>query len=264
MNVHCCLPSIALSQVERALPPPHRVSSSPDWNVAIAKLRDPACDAILVDPTAGSDRMAGERLAAIASTLATAQGTPIIGYVPVTTAAIKAAHRLARLGASEIVVRGLDDTAVALRATVQRVVMDHAAARLVTGAPGLLAGLPTVVADAIAMLFARPERTRSVADLARAAGTTRRTLDRLLARAGLAPARTLLSCARAHAAYRLLAAGGVRPSGVASLVGYASPRALTREFRALTGDVPSAVPSRLTSERFVASVSRRLMRGAAR
>ena len=140
---------------------------------------------------------------------------------------------------------------------------DHAAARLVAGAPDLLAALPASVAEAVVALFSRPERTRSIDDLAATAGTTRRTLDRHLARAGLASARTLLACARAHAAYRLLATGAVRPSGAASMVGYPSPRALTREFRALTGHVPSAVPSRLSQERLMATLSRHLVRDQA-
>ena len=259
MHIHCCLPSSALSQVERAFPPPHRVSCSADWNVAVARLRDPACDALIVDPTIGGEGATHQRLTALSAASGESRRAPIVGYVSVTASAVKAAHSLARLGASEIVVRGVDDSVAALRRTLHRVVADHAAARLVVGS-NLLAALPAAIADAIVTLFRRPERVRSVSDLAASAGTTRRSLDRYLARAGLAPARTLLACARAHAAFQLLAAGGVRLSGAARLAGYPSARALTREFRALTGQVPSGVPSRLTSDLFIATVTRRLVR----
>lgn len=259
MHIHCCLPSSALSQVERAFPPPHRVSCSPDLNVAIARLRDPACDALIVDPTIGGESATPERLAALSAASGEPQRAPILGYLSVTASAVKAAHSLARLGASEIIVRGVDDSVASLRRTLHRVVSDHAAAKLVVGS-NLLASLPAAIADAIVAMFRRPERLRSVSDLAASAGTTRRSLDRHLARAGLAPARTLLACARAHVAFRLLAGGVVRPSGAALLAGYPSHRALTREFRALTGHVPSGVPSRLTSDVFIATVTRRLAR----
>ena len=262
MIVHCCLPPLALAQVQRALPPPHRVSSSPDWDVVVARLRDRACDLVIVDPGVSGDRSAPDRLAALGAAVSNAHTTPILGYVSVTAGSVRAAHALARLGASDIVVRGVDDSPDAMAATIRRVVTDHAASRLVTAATGGFASLPTPIATAITMLFRRPELTRSVSDLARTAGTTRRSLDRHLARAGLAPARVLLACARTNAAYHLLAAGAVRPAVAASLVGYGSPRALTREFRMLTGHVPSAVPGRLTSELFTATVSRRLTRSS--
>lgn len=260
MIVHCCLPPLAIAQVRRALPSPHRVSSSPDWDVLLAKLDERSCDLAIVDPNASGEHHAAGRLTALGRALATPSTPPILGYVSVTAGAIKAAHALARLGASEILVRGVDDAPAALMAAVRRVVTDHAAIRLVTTSTDRFASLPVPIALAITTLFRRPELTRSVSDLATTARTTRRSLDRHLARAGLAPARTLLACARTNAAFQLLAAGAVRPSGAASLLGYASPRALAREFRMLTGHVPSAVPTRLTSALFIATVSRQLIR----
>ncbi len=250
---------MALAQIRRAYPPPHRVSSSPDWNVALARLRDHSCDVVIVDPDIGIDRPPAERVAALAH--AGTATVPVLGYVSVTATAIKATHALARLGASDVIVRGLDDGPAALAATVQRAVTDHAATSLVRST-GLFANLPSTIAEAVIMLFRRPDQTRTVDELAANAGTTRRSLDRHLARAGLAPARTLLACARANAAYHLLAGGSVRPAGAATIVGYASPRALAREFRALTGHVPSAVPGRLPPDLFVATVNRHLVRPA--
>jgi AraC-like DNA-binding protein len=262
VNVHCCLPPLAIAQVHRALPPPHRVTSSTDWQVLLTKLRDRTCDVAIIDPAVSGDRFTAVRLDGLEETVSTGSPIPILGYVSVTAASIKAAHTLARLGASDILVRGLDDAPATLLSAVRRVVTDHAAIRLVTTSTDRFATLPSAVANAITTLFRRPELTRSVADLAATAGTTRRSLDRHLARAGLAPGRTLLACARANAAYHLLAAGATRPSHAALLVGYASSRALAREFRTLTGHVPSAVPRRLTSELFSATVSRRLLRSS--
>ena len=95
-----------------------------------------------------------------------------------------------------------------------------------------------------------------------AANTTRRTLDRWLARAGLAPARTLLACARVSAAFQLMSSGGVRTRGAAALLGYASPRALSRELQWLAGFGASAVPSHMTHAALVAALRPRLFRNA--
>ena len=258
--VHCCLPSPSLAQVHRALPAPHRISSSPDWDVLLASVHARRFDAAIVDPGLGGEHSASERLAALTNALSATPGTPIIGYMPVTAAGVKAAHLLARLGAAEVIVRGVDDSPGALAATIRRVVTEQGAVPLVARCRELFLTLPPSLAEALAMVFHRPERTRSVADLARAANLSRRSLDRYLARAGLAPARTLLACARANAVYHLIAAGRVGPSSAAVLMNYPSARALAREFRTLTGHVPSDVPRRLRPDTFVTTVSQRLAR----
>lgn len=260
MIVHSCLPPPSLAQLQRALRPPHRVANSHDWDVLVAHVRERRCDVAIIDPCVGGEHSSVQRLGTLTSALAVVPGTPIVGYVSVTAAAIRATHLLTRLGASEIIVRGVDDAPENLAATIQRVVTEYAANRLLSASATLFEGLPAGVAHALAMAFHRPERMRSVSELACAANTTRRSLDRCLARSGLAPARTLLSCARANAAFHLIAAGHVRPSTAASLLGYPSARALSREFRTLTGYAPSAIPGRLTRDDFVAAVGPRLLR----
>jgi AraC-like DNA-binding protein len=237
-----------------------RISSSADWDVLIAHVRRRSCDVAVVDPCIGGEHAAAHRLAELTAAVSATPGTPIVGYVSVTAGAIRATQLLARVDSSEIVIRGVDDTPDAFAATIHRAVAECSAIRFVARSRKLFERLPPGVARALAMAFHRPERARSVSQLASAANTTRRSLDRCLARAGLAPARTLLSCARANAAFHLIAAGSIRPSSAASLLGYASPRALSRELRALTGHVPSAIPEHLTHDLFAAALTRRLFR----
>src|SRR5215216_3212454 len=104
--------------------------------------------------------------------------------------------------------------------------------------PSIAWSRPAPPAPSSARPVTRSERVRSVSDLASEARTTRRSLDRWLARTGLAPARTLLACARANAAFHLLAGGHVRTSRAAEMLGYTSSRALARELHSLTGHAP--------------------------
>jgi AraC-like DNA-binding protein len=264
VNVLAFLGSSQLAQLLRALPPPHRITNVTDWHTVTSALSDGrGYDVAVLDPGAGGEHASADRLRTLADVAGPALVTPVVGYVAVTAAGIRTAYAFARLvpgDVSNIVVRGIDDAPAAFAATVHGVVSSAEAHRLVSSVEDPFGALPPTVARAIETLFHRPERLRSVSALAAEAKTTRRSLDRWLARAGLASARTLLACARANAAFRLLGAGHVRTSHAAAMLGYASPRALTRELRALTGCAPSAIPAHLTRSAFSAAIARQLRR----
>jgi AraC-like DNA-binding protein len=256
----CFLPPPAFAQVRRALPPPHQVRSAPTWDDLADAITDRRADVAIVDPCTGGDRLAADRLRSLTGLVKGAPSIAVIGYVSVTAAAIRAVESLVRLGAAGIVVRGVDDGTEPLAAVVHRAMASSRAWQLLHSLGDPMERLPARVGEALGMMFRHPDRVRSVSDLATAARTTRRSLDRWLARAGLAPARTLMSCARANAAFHLVAGGGVPAAHAAALLGYTSARALTRELRSLTGHHPTARSKHPTSAAFGAAVSRRLVR----
>jgi AraC-like DNA-binding protein len=228
--------------------------------LVLSDLRERRCDVAIIDPCTDGDHLASGRLGALAIAMPGIAPVPVVGYVSVTACAMRAVQGLVQLGASEIAIRGVDDSIDALATTVRRAVATCASARVVTAVGTPWHALPVPVATAIQMAFHRPEQLRSVTDLATAARTTRRSLDRWLARAGLSPARTVLSCARVNAAFHLLTGGNVRVGEAALQVGYASSRSLTRELFAITGYPASAIPARLSRDVFAAAIARRLVR----
>jgi AraC-like DNA-binding protein len=262
--VVCFLSPQQLAHVKRTFPPPHSVTSAATWDALMRDIERRRCDVAIVDPCAGGDHLAANRLGMLerASTIAT--GVPVVGYLSVTVAGMRAVHSLARFGASDFVIRGVDDSADALTGAVHRAFFASTARRVVSVAGARFAILPGGVARALELAFRHPQCVRSVGDLAKAARITRRSLDRWLARAGLSSARLLLSCARANAAFHLLADGSVRAAEAASLVGYTSTRSLTRELSAIAGRPASAIPARLSREAFDAALERRLVRGSTR
>ena len=265
MNVLAFLTPSAHGQLLRALPPPHRVTNASDWHAVATAVHDREYDVAILDPCAGHDHACADRLRALVDATRATAPMPLIGYVSVTASAIHSAQTFARLApphVSNVVVRGLDDAPHAFAAAIHRVVSSWAASQLVHSTESPFSALPPPAVRAVEALFRRPERLRSVAALAAEAGMTRRSLDRWLARAGLASARTLLACARANAAFHLLSGGHVRTARAADLLGYPSARALARELHALTGCVPSAIPTRLTHAAFSAAITRRLRRPA--
>jgi AraC-like DNA-binding protein len=260
----CHLPSLSFAQLRSAFPLPHTVSNVGSWDALLAQLDHRGHDVIVVDPCRGDERLAASRLRSLAAAIACSPPNAVVGYVSVTAAAVRAVHALARIGATEIVIRGVDDAPGALGAAVRRAVATRSATTLVDSVSGELATLPVAIANALVLMFRNPDRVRSVATLAEAANTTRRSLDRWLARAGLAPARTLLACARTNAAFHLLAAGQVPRSRAAAAIGYASPRSLARELFAVSGYSASAIRSGVSRQAFEETVKRRLVRSAAR
>ena len=199
---------------------------------------------------------------ALASAVAGGPRAPVIGYVAVTAAAIRATHALTKLGASDVLIRGMDDGPAALSAALRSVVASTAANRLLRVASGAMASLPVAVARGVGEAFEHPERFHSVTQLAQASASTRRSLDRWLARVGMAPARTLLACARTHAAFNLLATGHVRVGAAAAQLGYPSTRALSRELHALTGHAARSIGTALSPDAIVTLLQHRIMRRA--
>ena len=260
MILRCYLPSHSLAQVQRAFPPPHHVENASTWDLVLSDLRDRPCDVAIIDPCTDGDHLTSARLGALAVAMPGIAPVPVVGYVSVTACAMRAVQRLVQLGATEIAIRGVDDSIDALATTVRRAVATCTSSRVVTAVGPPWHALPVPVATAIQMAFHRPDQLRSVTDLATAARTTRRSLDRWLARAGLSPARTVLSCARVNAAFHLLTSGNVRVADAALQVGYASSRSLTRELFAITGHPASAIPARLSRDVFAAAITRRLVR----
>ena len=199
---------------------------------------------------------------ALASAVAGTPRAPVVGYVAVTAAAIRATHALTKLGASEVLIRGMDDGPAALSATLRSVVASTAANRLLRVANEAMTALPAPVARGVAEAFEHPERFHSVSQLAQASESTRRSLDRWLARVGMAPARTLLACARVHAAFNLLATGHVRVRSAASQLGYPSTRALSRELHALTGRPARSIGTVFSPDAMATLLQQRIMRSA--
>lgn len=230
------------------------------WDALVAGVRDMRGDVAVIDPCHGGNHQTSSRLDALADVSSDHAVVPIVGYLSVSAPAMRAVQSLARLGAIEIVIRGVDDSTAAIGAIIQRAFAAYSARRLVAAVREPLHTLPPSVASAIAEAFHHPERLKSVGDLAAAAKTTRRSLDRWLCRAGLASARTVLACARANAAFHLLRSGHVRGATAASLLGYASSRSLSRSMRAVAGYPASACSRSVSRDAFVAALERTLVR----
>jgi len=167
---------------------------------------------------------------------------------------VRAAVAFIGASASVLVFRGLDDDREGLcraLASARELMIPH---RILTLLAPSLQCIPPALASSIAVLFRDPTSVRGIQALAWRAGMSRRSLDRWLARAGLAPARILVAAARVVTSYRLMCEEAAPQKAVAQAMRSRSVRAWTREVVLVTGSTPGRLNRSLTREQFTERV----------
>jgi len=207
---------------------------------------------VVLDPTlfsgdAVSLAMAGSTFAAV--------GARVAFYTSFSSESMHAVASASVLLPVELWITGIDDRAQEFGRRVQRLAAHGLVAEVL---PRLLVDdehLPHAIRAGVIALFTTPERFFDAGDLARAAMTSRRSLDRHLADSGLGTARRLIVAAKMlHGMVRFGGSGASRSSrSVADSLGYSDPEVFARQFSDVFGVRPAARAT-LGSERVVSSL----------
>lgn len=184
----------------------------------------------------------------------------VIAYGKFDQAIVRLTLRLARYGLCEVVYKDIDDGAANIRRILLNAVSATLGLQVLTPITAELGGVSRQVRDALGDLFSDPLRFHCVADVAIAAGITRRSLDRALQSADLEPARTFLLAARLTWAYARLRASGARVSHLARQIGVSKPERFARHARQLLGLSPSEIRENVSRAEFVSLLGKRLQR----
>jgi AraC-like DNA-binding protein len=207
--------------------------TSLDWQL---DANDQAADVLILEygvPTSAGtlDRWMCDLAAALH-----AHGTPLVVYAPLQATIARALGDWTALGITGVVFREVDDEDGAAFAkllqesSARSVGREIARALLSADAPW-----PATSRAAIGKLFFAPAAYRSVDDLARGAGVTRRSLERWAAQAGLVSVRRLLVVARLAWIYGVMQRGPARVQDVAIGAGFTSASHLRASLRAIAG-----------------------------
>lgn len=207
------------------------------WDALLLHVRTGPVDVVVADPAAtGPIDTSTIRLI-----LTRYPSVPILLYTVLTPESLRATVDLARSGARHVVLRGFDDEPRHLRELLERFPTSRLSDFVLRSLEPQLSQAPPALGRAVAQMFDRPHRFHHAADLALAAGMTRRSLDRWLDRAGIAPARTLLVGARLTRALHYLREPGYLLDDVTRKLGGPSGRIFARQVRQATGLTPSAL-----------------------
>jgi AraC-like DNA-binding protein len=213
---------------ERASGAGHALHLASSWPDLFDRAARAGAGVAFVDPYHGGAFAAGE----VAGLRARFPAVEVVGYADAFGQVATDAFELAVLGARAVVAPGAPGASARVRecldAYVGATLLDEAIAPVVARVPPAARGWVRA-----ALRSASPPA--SVAELARAAHCTPRTLHRILTRAGLPAPDELLAWGRVLNAARLLEDPQRGVASVALALGYSSGSALRRTLRRLTG-----------------------------
>jgi AraC-like DNA-binding protein len=257
VDVVALLAPVLLTQLRVALGPPHRLVAAADWAELDRLVRRTAVDVAVLDPCATG----GDGVADVVGFLSRHPSVPVVTYVTLTPASLRAVVELARHGLQQVVLHRFDDDPPRFRELLARQAGDALTEELLAALAPALRRLPPALAGAVKRMFRRPHLVWNAQDLAAAAGMPRRTLYRQLAAAGFASPRRLVQAARLLRAYVYLRDPGNLVEDVVVKLRYGSSHAFVRHTREACGLTPSALRRDVEGAEFVALLRRRLLAG---
>lgn len=257
MEVAAHLSPPLLAHLRAALLNEHILIQAECWDDLATALRTRPIDVAVIDPNVDGRAQVDE----IRVLLGRHPSVPVIIYLmALTPEALQSTVLLARLGVTNVVLRGFDDEPRRLLQLIQSVSAYASSDSLLHALAPRLDDAPALLRGTLERLFTAPHTFRSVGDLAQAAGMTRRNLDRWLESHDLASARMLLLGARIARAIYYMQDPGCLLDDISRKLGYESPRLFARQVRAATGVMPSVLRETMEPEKFMERLAERLCR----
>jgi AraC-like DNA-binding protein len=260
VDVAAFLSSQLLTHLRVVLGRAHRLHPAEGWPELARIIQTEVVDLLVADPAADGHVQVAE----LQQLIRQFPSVPVVIYMALSPATMKAVVQLARVGVEHVVLNRFDDEPRRFRDLLEGVPGHALADQMLRHLAEPLASLPIQVSRALEQLFRSPGRFRSTDDLASAAGMNKRTLYRNLEPVGFFSPRLLVVAARLLRVYAHLRDPGRQIKEIAEKVGYHSPWQLTQQMREVTGHTPRTVRRRVGAEEFIALMARRVYRPAAK
>lgn len=255
MDVIAYLPPLLLMQLRIALGQSHRIHPVADWAQLDLGVRRTVQDVAVIDPLVGG----GDGVVAVRRFLQRHPSVPVILYVQLSPASLRAVVELAREAPLPVVLNRFDDEPARLRRLLERQPHERFAEELLERLAPALRELPLPLAGAIRELMRRPHRFWSAQDLAVAAGCSRRSLYRQLNAAGFHSPRKLLQAARVLRAFVYLKDPGNLVEDVVAKLRYGSSHVFIRHTRESCGRTPSELRRKVDGHDLVRALAEQLL-----
>jgi AraC-like DNA-binding protein len=256
MDIAAYLPDQLLRPFRAVVRGVHAVHDVMGLSELEGALRFYPIDVAIIDP-----QLVGlDSLPALVAVLARHSSVHVIAYTTVSPDAVRAHGVLAAHGYRHLMLRGFDDSPEAIRTLLDALPADTLTELLLPMIDELLRKVPPSLAHAIEELLRAPHTIASVDELARTAVMSRRTFDRALERAGVAPGWMIVRVARVVRAYHYLRTARASVRDVASKLGYATERGFANEVHIVSGFLPSSLAVQLEPHDFLLRMAARLER----
>jgi AraC-like DNA-binding protein len=255
MNVAALVSRKSLSRLESALSVGHSLSVVDSLECIRCRLDEGRAEIGLIDLDA-----CGDEDLRLLTAIVSRHGPAIVAYATFAQASVRTIVRLAGHGLCHVLYRGVDDGPARMRQALVEAAGSRMSGQIVAQISTALSSCSGQFREGIASLFNDPLQFRSATDVARAAGITRRSLDRTLRALELAPGRTFVLAAHLTWAYPRMRTFRARVSDVARELGVAKPERFAQHSRLLLGLPPSVVRTSLSPDQFVEMIVLRLRR----
>ena len=190
-------------------------------------------DALVIEPTDADGRATESTIRSIRERF---PRLSVLGHVMMKPGMSSHVLSFARAGVHELIVAGIDDSALVLRHALQRASRRCLAEEVFTE---VSASLPREAANLVRYCLEHASEAPTIDDISRALGVHRRTLVNRMQNAMLPPPSDLWAWSRVLLAARYLEMPGRSVEWVALTVGYPSANALRNALKKYTGLVPS-------------------------
>jgi AraC-like DNA-binding protein len=247
VDVVAYLPRQLLTHLRVVLGSEHTLTPVASWHELESVIQHKMADVVVADPAA-SGTVQVEALELIRRQYPT---LPVVVYLTLAPASIRAIVRLAKSGVEHVVISRFDDEPRRFLELLESIPAHALGERMLQELAEPLSALPVTVVRAIDQLFRSPDRFKNAQDLAAAAGMNLRTLYRNLEPAGIFSARALVVSARLLRVFAYLQDPGRSIKDVAARVGYNSPWQLSQQLRELTGKTTDQARRELNGEALV-------------
>ena len=254
MEVVAYLPLALLAHLRVVLGRRHALTVVDNWSSLRKLLHLGAADVLVLDPSWRSDVGVPE----IRQLRDRHPSVSIVVYTTLSRDSVRALLELARAGVEQVVLHRLEDDPPRFLALLEGALGSSLGERLLERLELPLARLPEATSQVARRVVLRPEQIRGVPDFAAGVGVPVRTLYRQFAAAGLQSPRILHESARLLRAYGYLQDPRCFVEDAAARLGYRSPRALNRHFRAATGHTASSLRDALSPEELIATLAMRV------
>lgn len=252
MRIVAVLPILYLRRLEAALPGELALANCATLADCQALCRASSVDCVILDPLLLDDKENRELLSIVRSHRA-----PVVFYTTLTSVAIGRVLPALAEGAAEIVLANIEDGPQRLRKVLLSLPSVSLGASLVSAVARDLPALEPIVRQGLVAILLDPLLVSSK-DLHRYTTIGRRTIERELSRAHLAPLHRWFSVSRLARSFTALSDGHPTHTQAARIAGYATARSLDQQYRKILHVPLAEAQHRLSPRQFVAIAARAL------
>ena len=254
MRIACCVDSEGRRVLSRAVPRETVLEDSGNLALLRRHAEGMLVDVIVIDPIAVREEFF-EAVLGIASEAP----VPLLLLTVLTPVTARQIVRAIKRCATDFVIRGAESDVTILAHLIQHATVPRASPRLLRILSDRLETLPAPIERAIVQCFSNDPLPGTVKRLTRELGIPRRSLDSVVAAAGLQSTARVIAAARLSQTWEPLAVDRTSIQIVADTHGFGSVETMVKHYKRLVGLPPHTAVRRLSIAEFAERLAKSIL-----